>query len=83
MKKNDTTVSDNLPTVSKYSVVSTDVWNLFKKYLPISADLTNMGDDIHALDLKYRDQDSYHFMQKLLKVYFDELGAVRNAKNQN
>lgn len=70
-------------SVSKYSAVSTDVWNLFKKNLPISADLTNMGDDIHALDLKYRDQELYHFMQKLLKVYFDELGAVRNAKNQN
>ena len=83
MKKNDATVSDNLPTVSKYSAVSTDVWNLFKKYLPTSADLTNMGDDIHALDLKYRDQELYHFMQKLLKVYFDELGSVRNEKNQN
>jgi hypothetical protein len=50
---------------------------LFKKYLPTNADLTTFTEDVHKLDQKYHeagDLDAYRFMQKLLKVYFDELG---------
>lgn len=74
-------------SVSKYSAISRDVWVLFKKYLPTSADLTTFTDDVHALDQKYsavNDLDAYRFMQKLLKVYFDELGEIKNGqKNQS
>lgn len=64
-------------TVSKYSEISRDVWVLFKKYLPIDADLTPFADDVHDLDTKYKGTDGYQFMQKLLKVYFDELNRMK------
>lgn len=70
-------MSSQEPQVSKYSEISRDVWVLFKKYLPVDADLTPFADDVHALDLKYRDQDEYKFMQKLMKVYFDELNRLK------
>ena len=70
-------MSSQEPQVSKYSEISRDVWVLFKKYLPADADLTPFADDVHALDLKYRGQDGYKFMQKLLKVYFDELNELK------
>ena len=78
MKKNDATVSDNLPTVSKYSEISRDVWVLFKKYLPTSADLTKFVDDVHELNNKYENNmDEFRFMNKLLKVYFNELNRIK------
>ena len=64
-------------SVSKYSEISRDVWVLFKKYLPIGADLTPFADDVHDLDTKYKGTDGYQFMQKLLKVYFDELNRMK------
>lgn len=67
-------------TVSKYSEISRDVWILFKKYLPTSADLSTFTADVAALDQKYHeanDLDAYRFMQKLIKVYFDELRDIK------
>lgn len=64
-------------SVSKYSVISSDVWNIFKKYLPINADLTTFSEDVHEINQKYANEDEYQFMQKLLKVYFDELNRVK------
>ena len=74
----DSKNSDN--PVSKYRVISTDIWNLFKKYLPIDADLTTFTEDVHELDQKYHgmnDLEAYGFMQKLLKVYFEELCRIK------
>lgn len=68
------------PTVSKYREISRDVWVLFVKYLHASADLTTFADAVHELDGKYLgkgDPDAYRFMQKLLKVYFDELRVIK------
>ena len=67
-------------TVSKYRAISTDIWVLFKKYLPIDADLSAFTEDVHELDQKYHDMndlEAYGFMQKLLKVYFDELNRIK------
>lgn len=77
MEEKTCRVSDDACRVSKYSAISTDVWTLFKKYLPIDADLSAFTDDIHALDQKYAKEDEYRFMQKLLKVYFDELKEIK------
>ena len=73
-------MSSSEPQVSKYSEISRDAWVLFKKFLPTDADLTAFTDDVHALDQKYKDQDEYHFMQNLLKVYFDELNRLKGVK---
>lgn len=73
-------MSSQEPQVSKYSAISRDIWILFKKYLPTDVDLTTFTDDVHALDQKYHeanDLEAYGFMQKLLKVYFDELGRIK------
>ena len=77
MTKIDATVSKHLPTVSKYAEISGFVWDFFKRYLPTDADLTTVAEDIHALDVKYKGTESYEFMQKLLKVYFDELNRIK------
>lgn len=77
MDKKEGRVSESDNRVSKYRAISTDIWDLFKKYLPISADLTTFVEDVHALDQKYKGQDGYLFMQKLLKVYFDELKELK------
>ena len=73
-------MSSSEPQVSKYSEISRDVWVLFKRFLPTDADLITFTDDVHALDQKYKDQDEYHFMQNLLKVYFDELNKLKGVK---
>lgn len=86
MGKKEDRVSEDACRVSKYSAISTDIWLLFKKYLPTNADLTTFTEDVHKLDQKYHeagDLDAYRFMQKLLKVYFDELGVVKNGENQS
>jgi len=77
MKKTDATVSRGVPTVSKYSVISTDVWVLFKKYLPTDADLTPFANDVDNLYKKYKNDPEYEFMKRLLKVYFDELKRTK------
>lgn len=72
--------------ISKYQEISTDIWKIFKKYAPDDADLMTFTEDVHKLDQKYHeagDLDAYRFMQKLLKVYFDELGVVKNGENKS
>lgn len=66
--------------LKKYHEVTTDIWQIFKKYAPADASLDSFTDDVHALDQKYHemnDLDAYGFMQKLLKVYFDELNRIK------
>ena len=67
-------------TVSKYSVISGNVWNLFKKYLPTDADLITFPDDVHALDEAYKGTPEYKFMQELLKAYFNELNRIKGEQ---
>ena len=74
MKKN---ISEQEPTVSKYREISTFVWEFFKKYLPVDADLITVPDDIHWFTEEYGDSEYRDFMQKLLKVYFDELNRIK------
>ena len=57
-----------------YKEISNDVWKLFNKYLPEGADISEFVKDVHKLDVKYK---SDPFMQKLLKVYFDELKDMK------
>lgn len=57
--------------------ISSDVWNIFKKYSAADANLAEFTKDVHELDQKYKDTDGYTFMQKLLKVYFDELNRIK------
>lgn len=57
-----------------YKEISNDVWKLFNKYLPEGADTSEFVRDVHDLDVKYK---SDPFMQKLLKVYFDELKDMK------
>lgn len=72
--------------ITEYQGISADVWAIFKKYFPVGADTDSFADDVHALDRKYKaDVRQYCFMQKLLKVYFDELNelkGLRDAENK-
>ena len=71
-------------TIDEYKTISADVWLIFKKYFPPEADLGEFGDDVHKLDQKYRaDVRQYCFMQRLLKVYFDELKELRGLRGQS
>jgi len=67
-------------TLKQYTEISSDVWNVFKKYLPNESDLNTFTADVAKLDKKYHDMkdlEAYRFMQKLLKVYFEELTEVK------
>ena len=65
-----------------YKEISNDVWKLFNKYLPEDADTSSFVKDVHTLDEKYKkDERQYRFMQKLLKVYFDELNELKGFEN--
>ena len=78
MKKKTVDKQENERSVSKYSEISRDVWVLFKKYLPTSADLSTFIEDVHELNNKYEDNmDEFRFMNRLLKVYFDELRDIK------
>ena len=77
MSEKSCRVSEEACRVSKYRAISTNIWNLFKKYLPTGADLTTWCEDVHKLDEEYKGSEEYEFMQKLLKVYFDELNRVK------
>jgi len=66
--------------IIKYHEITTDVWKIFKKYQPSDANTDPFADDVHELDQKYKGTDYYRFMQKLLKVYFDELNELKGAK---
>ena len=61
----------------KYMEISNDIWRVFKRYLPDNADLSKFAADVHYLDRKYAKDEGYQFMQKLLKVYFDELKELK------
>lgn len=66
--------------IKDYASISNDIWQVFKKYVPADADLNEFTQDVHALDQKYHemnDLEAYGFMQKLLKVYFDELNRIK------
>ena len=63
--------------IKNYQQISADIWNIFKKYLPSDADLGSFADDVHQLTEKYGDTEYREFMQKLLKVYFDELNRIK------
>lgn len=61
-----------------YKEISADVWKLFKKYQPKGVDLNEFAADVHVLDRKYENnREEFMFMNKLLKVYFDELNRIR------
>ena len=77
MNEKSCRVSEIACRVSKYSAISTDVWVLFKKYLPTDADLTPFANDVDNLYKKYKNDSEYEFMKKLLKVYFDELKRAK------
>lgn len=57
--------------------ISHEVWEVFCKYHSEIKDLSTFPDDVHVLDEKYKDTEGYKFMQKLLKVYFDELNRMK------
>ena len=61
-----------------YKEISADVWKLFKKYQPKGVDLNEFAADVHVLDRKYENnREEFMFMNKLLKVYFDELHRIK------
>ena len=69
--------------IEEYRDISNDVWRFFKKYFPMDADLDGIADDIHLLDQKYKpDVRQYCFMQRLLKVYFDELNELNELRGK-
>ena len=64
--------------LKKYHEITTDIWKIFKKYYPEESDLDTFVDDVHELNNKYENsRDEFRFMNKLLKVYFDELNRVK------
>lgn len=64
-------------SLEEYKQISGDIWTLFKTYFPKDADTDSFAKDVHDLDQKYKGQNGYLFMQKLLKVYFDELKELK------
>ena len=70
-------MKDKNVTIDQYQTISADVWKVFKKYFPSGSNTDTFADDVHALDEKYKDTEGYTFMQKLLKVYFDELNKIK------
>lgn len=77
MVKNDNPISKSDNPVSKYRAISTFVWDFFKKYLHIDADLNELPKDFHEFNEKYQDSDEYEFALDLLKAYFDELMRLK------
>lgn len=72
----------NVYKIEDYRGISADVWTVFKNYFPEDADTSSFVKDVHALDEKYKkDERQYRFMQKLLKVYFDELNELKGFEN--
>lgn len=64
--------------IEEYRDISAEVWMFFKKYFPDGASLSEVAEDIHKLETKYKsDLRQYCFMRKLLKVYFDELNELK------
>lgn len=64
--------------LKRYHEITIDVWKLFKKYQPKGVDLNEFAADVHELDRKYENnREEFMFMNKLLKVYFDELHRIK------
>lgn len=64
--------------ITIYHEITTNIWKVFKKYQDPEANLDEFPQDVHELDLKYKnDPTAYEFMQRLLKVYFDELNKIK------
>lgn len=71
-------------TISEYQEISADVWKIFKKYFPAGSDTTSFTDDVHILDEKWgKNPRTYEFMQKLLRVYFQELNELRGLREKD
>lgn len=67
--------------IDEYRQIESDVWMFFKKYFDDDADLMELEKDIHLLDTKYeKNLRQYCFMQKLMKIHFDELVELKNLK---
>ena len=64
--------------INKYQEISADIWKLFKKYHSDEAQVFEFPKDAHELHVKYEaDEEALKFMQRLLKVYFDELTKTK------
>lgn len=63
--------------IESYKTISNEVWKVFRSTFPEGSDLTKFTDEVALLDKKYKDVEGYRFMQKLLKVYFEELVEVK------
>lgn len=69
-------------SLEEYREISQDVWTVFKKYFPKDVSSDTFVDDVRVLDEKYKENPrTYEFMQKLLKVYFQELNELRGLRN--
>ena len=56
-----------MKTLNDYKNISSDVWEIFKKYLPGDANLETFSSDVHVLNDKYKDdRDAFRFIQQLL-----------------
>ena len=80
LKKDHNTVStkpakSRLP-IDLYKQISGDVWILFKNRHTEANGWEKFWDGVHELNEKYYGCPAYDFMQKLLKLYFDELKEV-------
>lgn len=62
--------------IKKYTEISTDVWKLFRDKQTNVITWDAFWDGVHELNNKYEGHEGYTLMQKLLKVYFDELKEV-------
>lgn len=63
--------------MAKYREISADVWKIFTTYLPDGVSTDDFAEQIHELDGKYKGGPGYEFMQRLMKVYFDELRGLK------
>ena len=69
-------------TISEYQQISADVWQIFKKYFPDDADTSSFTEEVGKLDKKYHDNPRmYDFMQRLLRVYFQELNELKELRD--
>lgn len=59
-----------------YTDISRDVWKLFKDKYTNEISWAKFWDGVHELNEEYEGCIAYEFMQKLLKLYFDELKEV-------
>ena len=59
--------------IKQYKDISADVWMIFKDKHTNAITWEKFWDGVHELNEKYYGCPAYEFMQKLLKVYFEEL----------